>query len=82
MALESHAQRVAPVRRTGGLISPREQEVLILLAEGRTNKAIADALFVAPSTIKTHVTSLLTKLDAENRAHLAAIATQQQFLAG
>jgi DNA-binding CsgD family transcriptional regulator len=82
VVLESRAHRSTPVRRAGGLISPREHEVLVLLAEGRTNKAIADALFVAPSTIKTHVTSLLTKLDAENRAHLAAIAAQQQFLAG
>jgi non-specific serine/threonine protein kinase len=82
VTLEHRLQRAAPARRTESLISPREREVLVLLAEGRTNKAIADALFVAPSTIKTHVTSLLTKLDAENRAHLAAIATQQQFIAG
>jgi DNA-binding CsgD family transcriptional regulator len=82
ITLESQGQRTAPARRAVSLISPREHEVLVLLAEGHTNKAIADALFVAPSTIKTHVTSLLTKLDAENRAHLAAIATQQQFLSG
>jgi non-specific serine/threonine protein kinase len=82
VTLENQTQRAAPARRADSLISPREREVLTLLAEGRTNKAIADALFVAPSTIKTHVTSLLTKLDAENRAHLAAIATQQQFMAG
>jgi non-specific serine/threonine protein kinase len=82
VTLGHHIPRTAPARRTDSLISPREREVLVLLAEGRTNKAIADALFVAPSTIKTHVTSLLTKLDAENRAHLAAIAMQQQFMAG
>lgn len=80
--VELQILRAAPVRRTDGLISPREREVLVLLAEGRTNKAIAEALFVAPSTIKTHVTSLLTKLDAENRAHLAAIAMQQHFVSG
>jgi DNA-binding CsgD family transcriptional regulator len=55
-------------------LSPREREVLALVAEGRSNKAIADALFVSPNTIKTHVASLLTKLHAETRAHLAAIA--------
>ena len=82
VTLENQAHRTTSARRPDSLISPRELEVLVLLAEGRTNKAIADALFVAPSTIKTHVTSLLTKLDAENRAHLAAIATQQQFLSG
>lgn len=55
-------------------LSPREREVLALVAEGRSNKAIAAALFVSPNTIKTHVASLLTKLDADTRAQLAAIA--------
>ena len=63
------------------LISPREREVLALVAEGRSNKEIAEVLFVAPSTIKTHVPSLLTKLDADNRAQLATIAAQRGLLA-
>jgi predicted ATPase/DNA-binding CsgD family transcriptional regulator len=62
------------------LISPREREVLALVATGHTNKAIAEALFVAPSTVKTHVTSLLTKLDAGNRAQLATIVAQREFI--
>jgi DNA-binding NarL/FixJ family response regulator len=62
-------------------ISPREREVLALVAEGRSNKAIAEVLFVAPSTIKTHVTSLLTKLGADNRAQLATIAARRGLLA-
>ena len=57
-------------------LSPREREVLALVAEGRTNKAIAEALFVSPNTVKTHVASLLSKLRAESRAHLAAIAAR------
>jgi DNA-binding NarL/FixJ family response regulator len=61
----------------GGRLSPREREVLALVAQGRTNKAIAEALFVSPNTVKTHVTSLLTKLDVDTRAQLAVIATQQ-----
>ena len=55
-------------------LSPREREVLALVAEGRSNKAIAAALFVSPNTIKTHVASLLTKLEADTRVQLAAIA--------
>lgn len=58
-------------------LSPREREVLALVAEGRSNKAIADALFVSPNTIKTHVASLLTKLRAETRVQLAVIAARQ-----
>lgn len=61
-------------------LSPREREVLALVAEGRTNKAIADALFVSPNTIKTHVGSLLSKLRAESRAQLAAIAARSGML--
>ncbi len=57
-------------------LSPREQEVLALVAEGRTNKAIAEALFVSPNTVKTHVASLLTKLDAHTRVQLATMAAQ------
>ena len=61
------------------VLSPREREVLALVAEGRSNKEIAAALFVSLNTVKTHVTSLLTKLDAENRAQLAVLATEQRL---
>ena len=56
------------------ILSPREKEVLALVAAGHTNKAIADALYLSPNTIKTHVSSLLTKLRAETRVQLAVIA--------
>lgn len=72
-ALEAKAgRRVATA--TMPTLSPREREVLALVAEGRTNKAIAEALFVSPNTVKTHVASLLSKLHAESRAQLAAMA--------
>ena len=61
-------------------LSPREREVLALVAEGRTNKGIAAALFVSPNTVKTHVGSLLSKLRAESRAQLAAIAARSGVL--
>jgi two-component system response regulator DegU len=57
-------------------LSPREREVLALVAEGRSNKAIAETLFVSPNTIKTHVASLLNKLHAETRVQLAAMAVR------
>jgi DNA-binding NarL/FixJ family response regulator len=58
------------------ILSPREKEVLALVAAGHTNKAIADALYLSPNTIKTHVSSLLTKLRAGTRVQLAVIAAQ------
>ena len=68
-----------PVREadlTTDSLSPREREVLALVAAGQTNKAIAEALYVSPNTVKTHVTSLLHKLRADTRVQLAAIATR------
>jgi DNA-binding NarL/FixJ family response regulator len=65
-----------------GALSSREMEVLALVAAGRTNKAIADALFVSPNTVKTHVGSLLGKLGAESRSQLAAIAARSGILGG
>jgi DNA-binding NarL/FixJ family response regulator len=60
-------------------LSPREREVLSLVAEGRSNKAIADALSVSPNTIKTHVASLLTKLNVDSRVQLATMAARFEF---
>lgn len=48
-------------------ISRREQEVLALLAEGRSNQEIADALFVSVNTVKTHLQNLYQKLDVARR---------------
>ena len=70
------------IRSIDSRLSPREREVLALVAEGHSNKAIAEVLFVAPSTVKTHVTSLLTKLKADNRVQLATIAVQRGLLTG
>jgi DNA-binding NarL/FixJ family response regulator len=83
-ALEAGPALIPPPRRASPFgdarLSPREQEVLALVAEGRSNKAIAEALFVSPNTVKTHVASLLAKLHADTRVQLAAIAAQQRLL--
>jgi DNA-binding NarL/FixJ family response regulator len=49
-------------------LSPREREVLELIAEGSTNREIAAALHLSPHTIKEHTSSLYRKLGAKNRA--------------
>jgi two-component system nitrate/nitrite response regulator NarL len=48
-------------------LTAREREVLALLAEGRTNREIASALFVTLATVKTHLAHIYTKLGARNR---------------
>lgn len=53
-------------------LSPREREVLTLLARGQSNKAIARALSLSPHTVKRHVTGVLTKLSLSRRSEAAA----------
>jgi DNA-binding CsgD family transcriptional regulator len=55
-------------------LSAREIEVLRLVAAGRTNREIADALFLSAHTIHVHVRNILTKTHTENRTHAAAFA--------
>ena len=51
----------------GPILSPREREVLVLLAEGRSNREIATAMTVTVATVKTHLVHIYAKLGAGNR---------------
>jgi ATP/maltotriose-dependent transcriptional regulator MalT len=55
-------------------LSPREQEILTLIAEGRSNKEVARALGVTPETVKTHLKNVFEKLSVERRAQAVARA--------
>jgi DNA-binding NarL/FixJ family response regulator len=57
-------------------LSPREREVLALLADGMRNREIAQRLFVSETTVKTHVRHILEKLHVRNRAEAAAFAAR------
>ena len=61
-------------------ISNREYEVLIEIANGLSNKEIANKLFLSESTIKTHVSNILVKLNAKRRTHAIQIAKELQIL--
>jgi DNA-binding NarL/FixJ family response regulator len=71
-------QRDAPRRPRPGYdlsrITEREREVLSLVAEGLSNDEIATRLYLSPLTTKTHVSRIMTKLDARDRAQLVIIA--------
>jgi DNA-binding NarL/FixJ family response regulator len=73
--------RSAPARPLGlDRISPREQEILALVGRGRSNDEIAALLHLSPLTVKTHVSRILTKLAARDRAQLVVIAYESGLL--
>lgn len=61
-------------------LTPREQEVLRLVAAGDTNRSIAAALFVSERTIDRHVSNIFAKLDVSSRAAATAFAYQNRLL--
>ncbi|MEM8483919.1 MAG: response regulator transcription factor [Bacteroidota bacterium] len=61
-------------------ISDREYDVLLLLAEGLSNKEIADRLFVSPNTIKTHLAHLYQKLEVSRRQQAINKAKELQMI--
>lgn len=61
-------------------LTAREKEVLMLIAEGKSNKEISEELFISIKTVKTHVSNLLMKLDAEDRTQLAIYAHRKGLI--
>jgi DNA-binding NarL/FixJ family response regulator len=68
----------APERNTD--LTPREREILALVAEGRTNGEIARQLFISTKTVSVHVSNILAKLGASGRTEAAAIARRDNLL--
>jgi DNA-binding NarL/FixJ family response regulator len=60
-----------------GVLSPREREVLDLLAQGLTGEDVAARLGLSPETVRTHVRNAMDKLEAHTRVHAVAIALRQ-----
>ncbi|RIQ20541.1 response regulator [Jiangella rhizosphaerae] len=71
--IAGRAAKPVPTTRLNAL-TEREREVLELVAAGLSNDEIADRLVLSPATAKTHVSRILTKLDARDRAQLVVLA--------
>ena len=81
-----HALVLERVRRiaTGGqtdelsMLTSQEQKILMLVAEGKTNKEIAAEVFLSDKTVKNYVSSILSKLNLERRAQAAAYVAKHR----
>ena len=62
------------------MLTPREQEVLALLAAGRTNRQIGGELYISEKTASVHVSNILAKLSASGRTEAVAIAAARGLL--
>ncbi len=67
-------QELAPGEAATKTLSPREWDVLRLLADGMKNREIGETLFVTENTVKTHIRGILTKLSLKNRTQAATYA--------
>ena len=77
--LLEHLSPPAPAGDDGGL-SPRELDVVKLAARGLTNAEIAQQLFISIGTVKTHLGSVQSKLNARNRVEIAAWAWERRLV--
>lgn len=74
------AAQVAQVYGAPERLTEREREILALLAQGQANKEIADRLGITERTVKFHVSRILARLGASNRAHAVTIAQERGLL--
>lgn len=70
-------EMMRPAEQTIEPLSEREREVLVLLAQGASNREIAEKLVITEGTVKNHVSNILGKLQAENRTQAADIARKR-----
>jgi NarL family two-component system response regulator LiaR len=61
-------------------LTEREKEILLLMAEGKTNQEIADQLFIALKTVKVHVSNILGKLEVQDRTQAVIYAFKHDLV--
>ncbi|MDN5727114.1 MAG: response regulator transcription factor [Propionibacteriales bacterium] len=81
--LEGLRSRAGLAPRAGSppaLLTPRESEVMALVAEGRTNREVAEALFISSKTASVHLTNIMAKLNVRSRGRAAAVARERGLI--
>ena len=61
-------------------LTSRETQILMYVADGNTNRQIASALEISEQTIKNHVSAILRKLNANDRAHAVVLAIRSRWI--
>jgi two-component system, NarL family, response regulator LiaR len=72
--------RRPPTRLPHEELTKREMEILLLMAKGKTNQEIADELFIALKTVKTHVSNILSKLEVQDRTQAVIYAFKHHLV--
>jgi two-component system response regulator DegU len=72
--------RQMEIRRPLHLLTRRECEVLQLLADGKSNRAIGDALFISEKTVKNHVSNILQKMNVNDRTQAVVVAIKKGWV--
>jgi DNA-binding NarL/FixJ family response regulator len=67
-------------RQQAEILTPREREILQLLADGMSNADVAEKLFISQETVKSHVRHILAKLEADTRTQAVAIALREAMI--
>jgi LuxR family transcriptional regulator, maltose regulon positive regulatory protein len=79
-AAHAPSPSAAPIQASDETLTRKEMQILELLGHGFSNDAMAEKLFVSESTVRTHLRSINTKLQATNRMHALAIARQMHLV--
>ena len=70
----------SPAQGQADVLTPREREILQLLADGMSNADVAAKLFISQETVKSHVRHILAKLEADTRTQAVAIALREAMI--
>jgi DNA-binding NarL/FixJ family response regulator len=73
-------RREVAIHYAGDALSPRELDVLRLAAGGHSNREIGARLHIGETTVKTHMSAILVKLGANDRAHVVTLAVQRGYI--
>jgi two-component system nitrate/nitrite response regulator NarL len=77
-SLRAHSKH--PAQTSRGLLTPREQEILVYLARGKSVPDIAAELSIAPLTVRTHINNLMQKLDVHSRLEAVSHALRHRLI--